>query len=83
MISVRTIDGSSNIASIGYDSETNELRVLFTNGGVYQYDGVTQEVYDALLQAESKGAYFSKFIKNDFPGRRVEEQFDPRLAGQS
>lgn len=75
MISVRTVDGSSNIVSVGYDSELSELRVKFSNGGVYAYEGVPQETYEKLMLAQSKGAHLAKHIKNGFPGRRVEEQF--------
>lgn len=72
---VRTIDNSSNIISIGYDDETCELRVVFGNGGVYSYEGVTQDAYERLLAAPSKGQHLHKHIKRDYPGRKCEEQF--------
>jgi hypothetical protein len=75
-VSVRTVD-SSNILSIGYDSEASELRVVFANGGVYSYEGVSQEAYEKFIAADSKGAYLAKHIKAEYPGRKVEEQFIP------
>lgn len=54
---------SSNIASIGYDEDTNTLEIEFHNGGVYQYFDVPFQVYDGLIEAGSKGQYLAEFIK--------------------
>jgi hypothetical protein len=54
---------SSNLASVGYDYETATLRIHFLNGGMYDYQGVSSDVYDGLLAAGSKGQYFDQFIK--------------------
>jgi hypothetical protein len=43
---------------VGYDREIAILEIEFTNGAVYEYDGVPEEIYADLLAAESKGAYF-------------------------
>ena len=75
MITVRTVDTSSNIISIGYDSDTLELRVMFGNGGVYSYEGVPLDAYERLLKAQSKGQHLHKHIKQGYPGRKCEEQF--------
>ena len=37
---IRQPVSSSNIRSIGYDSESNTLEIEFHSGGVYQYFGV-------------------------------------------
>lgn len=57
---------SSNLCSIGYDSETSTLEVEFNKGSVYQYHGVPQDVFDSLMQAGSKGSYFNSNIKNSY-----------------
>jgi hypothetical protein len=72
---VRTVDGSSTIVSVGYDSDASELRVLFASGGVFSYEGVTQEAYAELMRAPSKGQHFHKHIKHNYPAKKVEEQF--------
>lgn len=54
---------SSNIAAIGYDSDTNELVVEFNNGGVYKYLDVPFETYQELMDAESHGVYFNANIR--------------------
>lgn len=57
---------SSNIASIGYDEDTNTLEIEFHNGGVYQYFDVPFAVYDGLMEANSKGQYLAQQIKGQF-----------------
>jgi hypothetical protein len=62
---------STNVASIGYDVDTQVLEVEFVNGGVYQYMNVPQEVFDEFQGASSKGSYLAQNIKNRYPYTRV------------
>ncbi len=62
---------SGNIASIGWDSATQTLQVLFKSGALYAYSGVPRSTFEAFLSAPSKGAYFAKVVKDQFPTRRV------------
>jgi hypothetical protein len=57
---------SSNLASIGYDSENEILEVEFKHGGVYQYFDVSENVFNELMNAPSHGVYFSANIRNDY-----------------
>ena len=57
---------SSNISSVGYDEDTNTLEIEFHNGGVYQYFDVPFPVYDALIEADSKGQYLAQQIKGKY-----------------
>lgn len=57
---------SSNIWSIGYDFESSTLEIEFKGGAVYQYQGVPQHEYEALLSAGSKGSYFHANIRSRF-----------------
>lgn len=43
------------------------LEIEFNSGAVYQYTGVPQGEYDAIMNAGSKGSYFHANIKNRFP----------------
>jgi len=54
---------STNLASVGYDASTAVLEVEFNHGGVYQYSGVPEEIYQGLLSAGSHGTFFDQFIK--------------------
>ena len=58
---------SSNISTVGYDANSSTLEIGFHHGGVYQYFGVPQGEYDALLNAASKGIYFNAYIRDRYP----------------
>ncbi|MEO5328751.1 MAG: KTSC domain-containing protein [Magnetococcus sp. THC-1_WYH] len=62
---------SSNLKSIGYDISTSTLEVEFTNCRVYQYFNVSVTVCEQLLNAYSKGSYFSNHIKNRYRFRQI------------
>jgi hypothetical protein len=61
---------SSLIRSVTYGSDAT-LTVYFHSGAVYRYFTVPRAILDALLAAQSKGTYFNRHIRNDFPCRRV------------
>lgn len=58
----RTTVESSMIHAAGYDEQARELEVVFNNGGIYRYRDVDKEVYEELLQAESKGRYMRAHV---------------------
>ena len=60
---------SSNLSAVGYDGNT--LRIQFHTGGVYDYSGVPESVYNGLMNAASKGSYHAAHIKNDYPYRKL------------
>ena len=63
---------SSNIASVGYNEENKELEIEFRRtGGVYLYSGVSKRAYNNLMNAESKGHHFAKYIKNSYVFKKV------------
>lgn len=62
---------SSNVATVGYDSETQTLEIEFNNGGVYQYFDVSQDIYEALISADSVGKYLNANIKGYYRYARV------------
>lgn len=54
---------SSNIKSIAYDPKKEILEVIFHGEKKYQYQGVSQENWKLLNEAESKGRFFNMQIK--------------------
>ena len=62
---------SSNIASIGYDANSQTLEVEFLNGGVYQYFDVPQHIYDGIMSADSHGQYLAQNIKGAYRYSKV------------
>jgi hypothetical protein len=62
---------SSNIKSIGYDTENKILAVEFKHGGIYQYFDVPENIYEEFMNADSHGKYFSENIRNDNDYRKL------------
>jgi hypothetical protein len=57
---------SSSLAQVAYDPRRSILQVEFRDGATYQYADVPVETYHDLLQADSKGAYFNRCVRNIF-----------------
>lgn len=54
---------SSDLASVGYDKETQVLEIEFRNGTIYQYFNIPESIYSGLMSASSHGRYFAAYIK--------------------
>jgi hypothetical protein len=63
---------STLLSAAGYDLEAKVLFLRFvSHSALYAYQGVEKDIYDALLKAESKGAFFHENILDRFPCSRV------------
>ncbi len=60
---------SSNLKSVGYDGSA--LEIEFKSGVVWRYADVSPEDHKRLLEAESKGSFFSAAIKPKYKGVKV------------
>ena len=58
---------STTLATIAYVAAHQTLCLEFRCGAVYVYSTVPAEVHQALLLADSKGAYFNRHIRGRFP----------------
>lgn len=63
---------STNLKSIGYEKASKMLEIEFKTGAVYQYPGVPEALHKQLMNAPSSGAFFWRYIRNDFSGSRVK-----------
>lgn len=63
---------SSDLRSVGYDAASATLEIEFHSGGMYQYSGVSQDVYDELMRAKSKGSYFHSHIRDHYLHTRLK-----------
>jgi hypothetical protein len=52
--------------SVGYEPSTRVLEIEFQSGAIYQYVEVPAAVYQGLRQAESKGKYFNREIRDEY-----------------
>jgi hypothetical protein len=57
---------STLLASVTYNIGTSHLQLAFCDGAIYLYFDVPKAIYQGLLIADSKGAYFNSQIRNHF-----------------
>lgn len=57
---------SSKLKAVGYEESPMILRVEFYKDGVFECYGVPELVYRDLLDAQSLGSYFKRYIKNRY-----------------
>ena len=62
---------SGTIRSAGYDARNRVLEIEFSNGGITQYSGVSEEVYRRLMNSPSAGSYFQDNIEENFSAKRI------------
>ena len=68
---------SSNIQEIGYSpgpaGKLGNLYVKFTTGNTYAYEDVPGDVWQELLDAESKGQYFAAHIRRWYRFHKIKD----------
>jgi hypothetical protein len=68
---------SSLLAWVRYDAVRRNLQVQFRSGERYLYFQVPPVCYHDLLEADSKGAYFNRHIRNCFPYQNLSRSAAP------
>ncbi len=63
---------SSAILRLNHHPESRTLFVVFVDGDVYAYFDVPPDVFDAFLEAPSKGRFFADHIRNAYAFHKVE-----------
>ena len=63
---------SEAIRDISYDAERAKLFVRFRDGDQYVYVGVPGEVHRSFLDADSKGAFFAREIRDRYPYNKLD-----------
>ena len=62
---------SSCIDAVGYDETTQTLEIEFRTS-VYQYEDVPEDVYEDLMEADSKGGFFHECIRDVYDYSCIE-----------
>lgn len=62
---------SSNIKKTEYDTNSKNLKVVFNNDAVYEYDEIPHQVYTKFRMAESQGKFFSSEIAKKYKYKKV------------
>lgn len=76
MTVARVFLNSTALTSVSFSFESSVLEVEFRNGLIYEYLGVSGELYEQLLAAPSHGAFLVRFLRNRFAHRRVQRPRD-------
>lgn len=62
---------SSNIVSVGYNAEQKILEVEFKGGKIYQYLGVPSQIYEEMMNSDSKGTYLHRHVRDRYKFLKV------------
>ena len=62
---------STALNAAAYQDQRALLELEFKSGAVYHYFGVPAQTYQALLLAESKGAFFNHHIRHRFAYAKI------------
>jgi hypothetical protein len=57
---------STTLRTVAYDGDHGLLQIEFLNRAVYQYFNVPAAIYQGLMEAPSKGAYFNHCIRDKY-----------------
>ena len=58
---------STVIRSFAYHPAQSQLEITFQSGKRYVYDGVPQDVAESMKRAFSKGEFFNRHIRDQYP----------------
>jgi hypothetical protein len=66
-----TVVESTTLATVAYDVDRELLQIEFRDRTSYQYFNVPADVHESLLRAPSKGIYFNRVIRGQFPYTQI------------
>jgi hypothetical protein len=65
---------SSLIRSASYWPDRRELELMFWSGRRYLYSDVPADIADEFVEADSKGSFYNRRIRNCFPCRELADR---------
>ncbi len=72
---------SSNILISDYDEENEILYLTFDKGAIFKYFGVTKEINEEFIKAESQGLYFNDNIKSEYSYEKYKTLLKEEVLG--
>lgn len=57
---------SDAISAIGYDPDTQQMRVRFTSGKTYDFCRVPADVHERFMRSTSKGSFYNDRIRGRY-----------------
>ena len=71
---------SSSLASVGYAEDEGVLEAEFRSGDIYRFFLVPVTIWDELVRADSKGAFFNREIRDRYPFVAMPPQVSGELT---
>jgi hypothetical protein len=68
---IKAMYNSSNVVASIYNSNNNDLEIIFKSGSKYRYTGVSKSDYMRFEIADSQGKVFESYIKK-YPTTKLE-----------
>jgi hypothetical protein len=65
---------TSTQSIVDFNYEASRLKIVFSNGSVYEYISVPKATYIKMINADSPGRFAKRHIFNEFPYRKVSNQ---------
>lgn len=62
---------STNLHSVGYDTDSQTMRVRFNRGAIYDHYDVPENIHEGLMKAGSKGHFYRVNIERRFRHKRI------------
>jgi hypothetical protein len=59
---------------VDFNYEASRLKIVFSNGSVYEYISVPKATYIKMINADSPGRFAKRHIFTEFPYRKVSNQ---------
>ena len=56
-----------------FDPDTNRLRIFFVSGKIYDYQGISIDIYEKFRAAYSKGKFLNEEIKGRYAFEKIDE----------
>jgi hypothetical protein len=62
---------AGKLKSAGYDERARVMEIEFANGDVFEYKGVSPELFRQLMASPSPASFFEDKIDEQFNGKRL------------
>lgn len=62
---------SSSLAAVCYLRERASLLIEFHSGAVYLYEAVDEDIFQGIINAPSKGAFFNQHVRGRYEYHRL------------
>jgi hypothetical protein len=62
---------SGKLKAAGFDEKLRIMEIEWTNGDVYEYKGVSPEVFRQLMNAPSPSSFFEDKIEEAYTAKRI------------